>query len=165
VFPFHGRLTDHDVRNLQGRGAEVIILNQSYTSEELQQARDDCRGETGRSPNQAEPKLAQSAGSTASTATETDSAAASRSSANMVTGSSASGAGPAASVAVSVASAPDGADITVDGRFVGSTPSRLELTLGDHAIRIEKSGYKAWQRTMTVGAGASPTISATLAKE
>src|ERR1700730_7579623 len=22
-FPFHGRLTDHDVRNLQGRGAEV----------------------------------------------------------------------------------------------------------------------------------------------
>src|SRR5882762_6167681 len=24
-FPFHGRLTDHDVRNLQGRGAEVVV--------------------------------------------------------------------------------------------------------------------------------------------
>src|SRR5437868_13626519 len=48
--PFHGRLTDHDVRNLQGRGAEVIVLSSSYTAEELKQARDDCRGETGKSP-------------------------------------------------------------------------------------------------------------------
>src|SRR5215831_20851843 len=31
-FPFHGRMTDHDVRNLQGRGAEVIVLNQNFTS-------------------------------------------------------------------------------------------------------------------------------------
>src|SRR5271169_2642184 len=29
--PFHGRLTDHDVRNLQGRGAEVVVLNQNFT--------------------------------------------------------------------------------------------------------------------------------------
>ena len=32
-FPFHGRLTDHDVRNLQGRGTEVVVLNQDYTSD------------------------------------------------------------------------------------------------------------------------------------
>src|SRR5271166_6950349 len=38
-FPFHGRLTDHDVRNLQGRGAEVIVLEPHYTSQELMQAR------------------------------------------------------------------------------------------------------------------------------
>ncbi|MFZ0284913.1 MAG: hypothetical protein WAL32_06755, partial [Terriglobales bacterium] len=55
-FPFHGRLTDHDVRNLQGRGAEVIVLNQNFTAEDLNQARADCRGETGKTPNQAETK-------------------------------------------------------------------------------------------------------------
>jgi hypothetical protein len=30
--PFHGRLTDHDVRDLQGRGAEVIMLESHYTA-------------------------------------------------------------------------------------------------------------------------------------
>ena len=43
-FPFHGRLTDHDVRNLQGRGAEVIVLEGHYTADDLKQARADCRG-------------------------------------------------------------------------------------------------------------------------
>jgi hypothetical protein len=57
-FPFHGRMTDHDVRNLQGRGAEIIVLNQNFTSDELMQARADCRGETGKTPNQAEAKPA-----------------------------------------------------------------------------------------------------------
>src|SRR5579862_10012809 len=52
-FPFHGRMTDHDVRNLQGRGAEVIVLKQDYTDGELQQARQDCLEKTGKSPNQA----------------------------------------------------------------------------------------------------------------
>src|SRR5205807_2576280 len=33
-FPFHGRLTDHDVRNLQDRGAEVIVVNSNFTSED-----------------------------------------------------------------------------------------------------------------------------------
>jgi hypothetical protein len=54
--PFHGRLTDHDVRNLQGRGAQVIVLNQNFTAEDLNQARADCRGETGKTPLQAEAK-------------------------------------------------------------------------------------------------------------
>jgi hypothetical protein len=55
-FPFHGRLTDHDVRNLQGRGAEVVVLNPSFTSEDLKQARVDCQGETSKTPNQADDK-------------------------------------------------------------------------------------------------------------
>src|SRR5580658_2955497 len=55
-FPCHGRLTDHDVRNLQGRGAEVIVLNSSYTSEELMQARKDCKLETGKTPLQTDEK-------------------------------------------------------------------------------------------------------------
>src|SRR5215469_16903301 len=59
-FPFHGRLTDHDVRNLQARGTEVLVVESHYTAEELMEARAVCRGETGRTPNQAESKPAPS---------------------------------------------------------------------------------------------------------
>lgn len=51
-FPFHGRLTDHDVRNLQGRGAEVLFLESHYTAEDLKQARQQCAKMTGKNPNQ-----------------------------------------------------------------------------------------------------------------
>ena len=59
-------------------------------------------------------------------------------------------------------STPDGADITVDGKYVGSTPSTVRLAPGDHTITIEKSGFRAWQRTMTVNPGGIVTIDATL---
>lgn len=63
---------------------------------------------------------------------------------------------------VNVKSTPDGADITVDGKFVGNAPSTLRLASGDHTILIEKSGMKPWQRTMTVSAGGNVTIDAKL---
>jgi hypothetical protein len=59
-------------------------------------------------------------------------------------------------------STPDGADVTVDGKFVGSTPSTVRLMPGDHMIAIDKSGYKTWQRTMTVNPGGIVTVDATL---
>jgi hypothetical protein len=61
-------------------------------------------------------------------------------------------------------STPDGADVTVDGKFVGSTPSTVRLMPGDHTIAIGKSGYKGWQNTMTVYPGGIVTIDATLEK-
>jgi hypothetical protein len=66
---------------------------------------------------------------------------------------------------VEVKSTPDGADITVDEKYMGSTPSTLKLTAGDHKVKLEKSGFKTWERTLTVGAGATPTVNATLDKE
>src|SRR5437867_7891255 len=53
---------------------------------------------------------------------------------------------------LAVNSSPDAADITVDGKYVGSTPSTLRLSPGDHAIVVEKSGFKSWQRTVQIGA-------------
>lgn len=61
-------------------------------------------------------------------------------------------------------STPDGADLTVDGKYMGSTPSTLRLVAGDHAILIQKSGFKDWQRTMTVSSGGIVTLDATLEK-
>ncbi len=63
-----------------------------------------------------------------------------------------------------VKSTPDGADISVDGKYVGSTPSTLRLAPGEHTIAVEKSGFKPWQRTMTVSSGGTITIDATLEK-
>jgi len=66
---------------------------------------------------------------------------------------------------VVVKSTPDGADITVDGKFVGSTPSTVRLSPGDHTVVLEKSGYKTWQRTMTVSQGATVTVGPELEKK
>jgi hypothetical protein len=63
-----------------------------------------------------------------------------------------------------VKSDPAGADVTVDGKYMGSTPSTLRLAPGDHTILIEKAGFKAWLRTMTVNPGGIVTIDAGLAR-
>jgi PEGA domain len=65
---------------------------------------------------------------------------------------------------VIVKSTPDGADIVVDGKYVGSTPSTIRLAPGDHAISVEKAGFTSWQRTMTAGSGSIVTVDATLQK-
>jgi hypothetical protein len=59
---------------------------------------------------------------------------------------------------VTFRSEPDGADITIDGKFVGSTPSSLQLTAGDHTIAIEKAHFSS------VAAGSSANVGATLDK-
>ena len=52
-----------------------------------------------------------------------------------------------------VISTPAGADIEIDGNFVGSTPSSLSASTGQHQIVVKKAGYEAWQRKVTVTGG------------
>lgn len=65
---------------------------------------------------------------------------------------------------VLVKSTPDASDITIDGKFVGSTTSTLRLAPGEHTILIEKSGFKSWQRSISVSKNGSVTVDATLDK-
>jgi hypothetical protein len=65
---------------------------------------------------------------------------------------------------VEIKSTPAGAEITVDDKFMGNTPASLRLAAGDHKIKLEKSGFKIWERTLTVGAGATTTVDPTLEK-
>jgi len=65
---------------------------------------------------------------------------------------------------VLVKSTPDACDITVDGKFVGSTTSTLRLSPGEHSILIEKPGFKPWQRTISVSSSGNVTVDATLEK-
>jgi hypothetical protein len=54
---------------------------------------------------------------------------------------------------LSVTSHPDGAEIEVDGELMGTTPSVLDLSVGEHTIVLRKTGYKPWQRKMRVVTG------------
>ena len=65
---------------------------------------------------------------------------------------------------IAIKSEPDAAEITIDGKFVGTTPSIIQLKPGDHTVLIEKTGFKSWQKTISVTAGSSVTLSAALDK-
>jgi hypothetical protein len=70
----------------------------------------------------------------------------------------------ATSAKLQVDSTPPGADIEVDGSFVGNTPSEVQVTDGDHTVVVKKSGFKDWQRKLKSSAGSSVHISAELEK-
>jgi len=50
-------------------------------------------------------------------------------------------------------SEPAGADISVDGGYVGKTPYSLSVAPGAHMIGLRKQDFGAWQRSMQVDAG------------
>ena len=54
---------------------------------------------------------------------------------------------------LAISSVPDGADIEVDGSFVGNTPSVIELASGDHSVLVKKPGYKPLERKIKIGGG------------
>jgi hypothetical protein len=58
-----------------------------------------------------------------------------------------------ASPKITLASNPDGADIEVDGNFMGNAPSTLELAPGEHTILVRKTGYKDWEKKLKVTGG------------
>jgi serine protease Do len=66
------------------------------------------------------------------------------------------------SATVVVSSSPTGADIEVDGAFLGSTPAELPLAVGERTLRITKKGYKPFERKLRVVPGGKQTLSADL---
>jgi hypothetical protein len=52
-----------------------------------------------------------------------------------------------------ISSDPLGADIEIDGNFVGSTPSLVGIVAGEHTVRVSKSGYRRWERTLKSSTG------------
>lgn len=56
---------------------------------------------------------------------------------------------------LSIDSSVPAADIEIDGNFVGSTPSTVAVTPGQHTVTVKKKGYTDWTRTMSI---AGPAI-------
>ncbi len=52
---------------------------------------------------------------------------------------------------IMIGSEPARADIYIDGKYVGTTPSReLAFPAGEMKVRVEKKGYKPWERAVTI---------------
>jgi len=51
---------------------------------------------------------------------------------------------------VSFSSEPNGADIYIDGKFVGQTPATISVQAGSHVVLVKAMGRKNWQRDLEV---------------
>ncbi len=71
---------------------------------------------------------------------------------------------PSTSAKVQLESTPPGADIQLDGSFVGNTPSDVQVPDGEHSIVVKKSGFKDWERKLKVNAGSTIHLNAELEK-
>jgi hypothetical protein len=60
---------------------------------------------------------------------------------------------PEMNARVALSSNPAGADVEIDGAYVGSTPSNVHLAPGDHAVTISKKGYLSWQKKIRITQG------------
>jgi len=52
-----------------------------------------------------------------------------------------------------IESTPNGADIEVDGAFIGNTPSTVAVAPGPHDISVKKKGFTPWTRKLNASAG------------
>lgn len=52
-----------------------------------------------------------------------------------------------------IESTPPGADIQIDGAFVGNTPSTVPVVNGNHEITVQKKGFADWTRKLNVTGG------------
>jgi hypothetical protein len=64
---------------------------------------------------------------------------------------------------LSVESRPAGANVFVDGRLVGTTPLLLpDVAAGEHAIHLERDGYKRWASAVRIVAAERSRVAASL---
>lgn len=69
------------------------------------------------------------------------------------------------SVKCNFTSTPAGAEITLDGKYVGSTPSEIAIGAGSHAVTFSLPGFIEWKRDLAAIAGSDLTVSAILQKQ
>jgi hypothetical protein len=147
---FHGRLTDHDARNILDKGGKIQIVEPKYTAGDLVAARQQCLGLPALatavdSAPKPEEKPASSGGASNPAARP-------------------SGDFPNGVATITVSSNPDGADIYVDDSFIGNAPATLKLIVGKHTIKVTMAGFKDWSREIAALAGAEAHLAASLDK-
>lgn len=69
-----------------------------------------------------------------------------------------------ARVKCSFTSAPAGAEVILDGHFIGSTPSVVNLGVGTHNVVISLPGFIPWTRDLAVSSESELTVNAVLQK-
>ena len=66
---------------------------------------------------------------------------------------------------LNISSDPPGAEIEIDGAYVGHTPRVRRVISGKHKIKIRLKGHRAWKRTVNVSEGESLEVSALLERK
>ncbi len=61
-------------------------------------------------------------------------------------------------------STPAGAEITLDGKYVGNTPSEISLSTGTHVVIFSMPGFAQWKRELTVEEDSVVNVTASLEK-
>jgi hypothetical protein len=143
---FHGRLTDHDVRNILDKGGKVQILEPRYTSTDLEAAHEQCSGkvQVAAPPSNQVQTNPSPSGMRQSPVNQTHQAS--------------------VDASIDISSSPSGADVELDGSFVGDTPSAVGVLPGDHTISVKRSGYRIWEKKIKITSG-KVSISAELEPE
>jgi hypothetical protein len=58
-----------------------------------------------------------------------------------------------AQASLAIDSTPSGADVEIDGAFVGNTPSTVSIAPGSHQVSVKKKGFADWTKTLNVTGG------------
>lgn len=72
---------------------------------------------------------------------------------------------PAEKAELNITSEPPGAEIEVNGEWIGNTPTTLKVDASRTVLRLTLGGYQTWERTFTTSPGDRRTISVSLTKE
>jgi len=72
---------------------------------------------------------------------------------------------PSGSGSVTITSDPAGAEIYVDGKFVGQAPATIHLATGSHHIAVKAEGKRNWERDLEVLKDSELTLHPVLAPQ
>jgi hypothetical protein len=72
---------------------------------------------------------------------------------------------PQPTASIMFRSAPDNAEVYVDGHFRGTAPVTLHLEAGAHKVELRLDGFETWERELVVVAGNDTRVAATLKPE
>jgi diacylglycerol kinase family enzyme len=70
----------------------------------------------------------------------------------------------AAKPQLTITSEPTGAEIEIDGEFIGNTPTTVTAKQGKVVVKVKKAGFQPWERTLTLNPGDRRTLNAEIVK-
>jgi hypothetical protein len=65
---------------------------------------------------------------------------------------------------LTVTSEPSGAEIEIDGEFIGNTPTTVAAKDGTVTVKVKKAGFQPWERTLKLSPGDKRTLNAEMVK-
>lgn len=70
----------------------------------------------------------------------------------------------AAKPQLTITSEPAGAEIEIDGEFIGNTPTTVMAKEGSVTVKVKKPGFQPWERTLKLNPGDKRTLHAEMVK-